>query len=43
MLKTIEELVNEPPTKEEVERVKTRLLKQIELQMTNSQSSRAWT
>jgi zinc protease len=38
LLSTIEKLANEPPTKEEVERVKTRLLKQIELQMTNTQS-----
>jgi zinc protease len=38
LLKTVEELVKEPPTKEEVERVKTRLLKQIDLAMTNSQS-----
>jgi zinc protease len=38
LLKTVEEMVKEPPTKEEVERVKTRLLKQIDLEMTNSQS-----
>jgi zinc protease len=38
MLKVVEDLVAEPPTKEEVERVKTRLLKQIDLQMTNTQS-----
>jgi zinc protease len=38
LVKTVEELVKEPPTKEEVERVKTRLLKQIDLQLTNSQS-----
>ncbi|HXB75746.1 MAG TPA: pitrilysin family protein [Candidatus Acidoferrales bacterium] len=38
MLKTVEGLVNEPPTKEEVDRVKTRLLKQIDLAMTNTQS-----
>jgi zinc protease len=34
----IEKLASEPPTREEVERVKTRLLKQIELQMANTQS-----
>lgn len=38
LLSTVEKLANDPPTKEEVERVKTRLLKQIELQMTNTQS-----
>jgi zinc protease len=38
MLKTIENLVKEPPTKEEVERVKTRMLKDIELEMADSQS-----
>ena len=37
-LKTIEGMVNEPPTKEEVERQKTRLLKGIELEMADSQS-----
>src|SRR3954454_13609846 len=37
-IKTIENLVNEPPSKEEVERIKTRLLKQIELEMADSQS-----
>ena len=37
-LKTIEGVVNEPPTKEEVERQKTRLLKSIELEMADSQS-----
>jgi zinc protease len=38
LLSTIEKLASEPPTKEEVERVKTRLLKQMELEMTNTQS-----
>jgi zinc protease len=38
MLKTIEGVVTEPPTREEVERQKTRLLKDIELGMTDSQS-----
>ena len=38
LLKTVEGLVNEPPSKEEVERVKTRLLKQIELEMADSQA-----
>ncbi len=38
LLGTIENLASEPPTKEEVDRVKARLLKQIELQMTNTQS-----
>jgi zinc protease len=38
LISTIEKLASEPPSKEEVERVKTRLLKQIELQMTNTQS-----
>jgi zinc protease len=37
LLKTVEGLVNEPPTKEEVERAKTRILKQVELSLTNSQ------
>jgi zinc protease len=37
MNKVIEGLASEPPTKEEVERVKTRLLKQIDLDMANSQ------
>ena len=35
MLKIVEGLIKEPPTKEEVDRVKTRLLKQIDLEMTN--------
>ena len=33
LLKTVEGLVTEPPTKEEVERVKTRILKNIELEL----------
>ncbi len=37
-LKTIEEFFKEPPSKEEVDRAKTRMLKQIELSMTNSQN-----
>jgi zinc protease len=37
-LKTIEEFYKEPPSKEEVDRAKTRLLKQVELNMTNSQN-----
>jgi zinc protease len=37
MLKTIDNILTEPPSKEEVERVKTRLLKQIEMEMTDSQ------
>jgi zinc protease len=38
ILKTIEGIAAEPPTQEEVDRAKTRLLKNIELSMTNSQS-----
>jgi zinc protease len=38
LLKTVEGIPAEPPTKEEVERVKTRLLKNIELEMADSQS-----
>jgi zinc protease len=38
LLKTIEGLSAEPPSKEEVERAKTRLLKNIELEMNDSQS-----
>jgi len=38
LLKTVEEVAKEPPTKEEVERVKTRLLKQIDEEMADSQS-----
>lgn len=36
MLKVVEGVGNEPPSKEEVERAKTRLLKQIDLNLTNS-------
>ncbi|MBV8733019.1 MAG: insulinase family protein, partial [Acidobacteriia bacterium] len=38
LLATVEKLADEPPSKEEVDRVKTRLVKQMELQMTNTQS-----
>jgi zinc protease len=38
LLKTVEGIPAEPPTKEEVERVKTRLQKNIELEMADSQS-----
>ena len=38
MLDTVENLAKEPPGKEEVERVKTRLSRTAEMQMTNSQS-----
>lgn len=38
MLKTIEEVATTPPTREEVERAKARILKNIQLAMTNSQS-----
>ncbi len=38
LLKIVEGVPSEAPTKEEVERVKTRLLKNIELEMTDSQS-----
>ncbi len=38
LLKVVEGLPNEPPTKEEVERVKTRLLKNIEQEMNDSQA-----
>jgi len=38
MLEVVENLAAEPPTKEEVERVKTRLLRSMEMQMANSQS-----
>ncbi|HXA51425.1 MAG TPA: pitrilysin family protein, partial [Candidatus Acidoferrum sp.] len=37
MLQTIDNIVKEPPSKEEVDRVKTRLLKQIDLEMADSQ------
>jgi zinc protease len=38
LLKTVEGLVNEGPSKEEVERVKTRLLKEFDLAMADTQS-----
>ena len=38
LVKTIEGFATEPPTKEEVERAKTRILKQIELNLTNSET-----
>ncbi|MBV8904903.1 MAG: insulinase family protein, partial [Acidobacteriia bacterium] len=38
LLATVEKLADEPPSTEEVDRVKTRLVKQMELQMTNTQS-----
>ena len=38
LIKTIETLVDEPPTKEEVERAKTRLVRAAEMSMTNVQS-----
>ena len=38
LVKTLEGFVNEPPSKEEVERAKTRILKQIELNLTNSEA-----
>src|SRR4051812_8024918 len=37
LLKTIENVAAEPPTKEEVQRAKDRLLKNIELELTNSE------
>jgi zinc protease len=37
LLKTVEDVTKEPPSKEEVDRVKTRLQKEIELSMTDSQ------
>jgi len=39
LLKVVEGFADEPPTKEEVERVKTRLLKEFDLQLANSQTS----
>jgi zinc protease len=39
LISTIEKLVDDPPTKEEVERVKLAIQKQFELQMTNTQST----
>ncbi|HTS30149.1 MAG TPA: pitrilysin family protein [Bryobacteraceae bacterium] len=38
MLKTIASVVSEPPSKEEVDRAKNRILKQIDLELTNSES-----
>ena len=38
LLKTVEGLAAEPPTQEEVERAKSRMLKNIELALTNSQT-----
>src|SRR5215471_7383019 len=38
LIHAIEKLAEDPPTKDEVERVKNRILKQMELQMTNTQS-----
>ena len=38
LLKTVEGLASEPPSQEEVERVKTRLLKNIEQEMNDSQA-----
>jgi zinc protease len=37
LLSTVEGLVKEPPTKEEVERIKTKYLKQLELEIADSQ------
>ena len=37
MVQTIDGIVKEPPTKEEVDRVKTRMLRSMEMQMANSQ------
>jgi zinc protease len=38
VISTIENLASEPPSEQEVERAKTRILKQIEMLMTNTQS-----
>jgi zinc protease len=38
LLKVVEGVASEPPSKEEVERAKTRILKQFDLNLTNSQS-----
>jgi zinc protease len=38
LIKNVEGLVKEPPTEEEVERAKARILKNVELLLTNSQS-----
>ncbi len=37
MIQTLDGIVKEPPTKEEVDRVKTRMLRGMEMQMANSQ------
>src|SRR5207249_393791 len=37
LLKTIEDFASEPPSKEELERAKTRIQKQIELVLTDSE------
>jgi zinc protease len=37
LLKSVEGLAGEPPSKEEIERAKTRILKQFDLDMTNSE------
>ena len=37
LIKTVEGFVNEPPSKEEVERGKARLLKQFDLNLSNSE------
>src|SRR6266496_5234467 len=37
LIKTVEGIVQEPPSKEEVDRAKRRLLKQIDLMLTNSE------
>jgi zinc protease len=37
LIQTVEGLVKEPPTKEEVERIKTKYLKQLELEVADSQ------
>ncbi len=42
LLKTIDEVVGRPPTKEEVERARQALLKNIELNLNNSQTVGLW-
>lgn len=42
MLKTVEELANNPPTQEEVDRAKGRLAKNFELTLANSQNVALW-
>jgi zinc protease len=37
-IQTVEGVINEPPTREEVERVKTRIIRGMEMRMANSQS-----